>query len=230
LEWSSDDKNFRYWDKEIQVEGKEKPGANVLIPLPFRFLVLDQLNTIRGFSDLEKSGFWSNECRNVKTDIFTVRNKKGIASKGTYEAVMADKACVGSKFCKSVYILTKEGDEFIIANLQLVGSALGQWFDFCKNNKKIMEGAIEVKTFASDKKGKTEYNMPVFEKITTSPETEQKAIAADKELQEYLTAYFKRGTQSEAGVPENEILTEEDKNEALPFTPNVIGESDDLPF
>ncbi len=183
LEWKSEKKCFQYWDKD-----KEE---NVLISLPFKFLVVDTLSTIKGYSKTDESGFWSNEVRNLKTEMFTVKTKKGECAKGLYENIMGVKDMKGSKYCQSVYIMMKQGTDTFIANIQMQGSALGQWIEFHKKEK-IYEGAIQVKTSIEGVNGTTTYNMPVFEKITTTPESDEQAKKMDIELQEYLTAYFKR--------------------------------------
>src|ERR1700722_13886513 len=126
--WSGDAGGWKYYDKT-----KGEKGENVTVPMPFRFLVLDVLATIKGWSDADQSGYWSNEVRNVKTDTLTVRNKKGIAATGTYQEILNNRACDGVKYCQSVYIAYKEEDgNLSICNLQILGAALGSWISFCK--------------------------------------------------------------------------------------------------
>src|SRR5258706_10114241 len=80
--WDGEYGGFTYFDKNIG-EG----GVRVKIELPFTFMVLDALSTIKGFSDAEQSGYWSNEVRDIKRDILTVRTKAGIQAKGTYDEI-----------------------------------------------------------------------------------------------------------------------------------------------
>ena len=40
IEWKSNDKAFEYYDKET--------SSKVAIPLPFKFLVLDELHAVKG--------------------------------------------------------------------------------------------------------------------------------------------------------------------------------------
>jgi hypothetical protein len=201
IEWKSDKKAFQYYDKE-----KEE---NVEVKLPVRFLVLDTLSTIKGFSDTDQSGFWSNEVRDIKIEPFTVRTKKGECAKGLYENIMGGRDMTGAKYYQSVYAMIKEGKEFIMVNFQIGGSALGQWIEFRKKNK-IYEGAIEVETTIEGTKGKTIYNMPVFTKISTTPESDEQAKKMDAELQEYLTAYFKKNHT----VVETETISKVTKGDA----------------
>ena len=235
LSWKSDKKCFEYYDKEkINPETKEH-GVNVEIKLPFKFLVLDTLSTIKGWSDADQSGFWSNEVRDIKAEPFSVKTKKGECAKGLYENIMAARDMTGARYCQSVYIMMKEGKEMIMANIQIIGAALGQWIEFRKKNK-IFTGAVEVKTCIEGTKGKTVYNMPVFTKIDTTPETNEQANKMDSELQEYLSGYFKnRKSVIETEVIDKVVRQEEPDQfndvlaEGFPST-NSKDDGDDLAF
>lgn len=197
FEWNGDKGHFKYYDKENKKQ--------IEVALPFTFLVLDCLSTIAGFCESDNSGYWSNEVRDIKKETFTIRTKKGKAFEGNYDAVKAA-SLTGAKYCQSVYIAFKENKDspLQIGNVKMVGSSLGSWIEFRKKNK-VMEGAITVKSCLEGKKGKTIYQMPVFSKIVTSPETDEKAIALDKELQEYLKAYFLKNSMSKL---DEEVLSE----------------------
>jgi hypothetical protein len=175
---------FEYFDKS-----KGEKGEKVAVALPFEFLALDTLATVKGYSDSAQSGFWSNEVRNIGKDILTVRNKTGIVAKGTYTEVMASKATTGAKFCQSVYIVANIEGKSVIANIQMMGTALSAWIDFGKTNK-IFKGAIKVASMKEGKKGATVYQTPIFEAIEVTPETDAKAKEMAKELKVYLEAYF----------------------------------------
>lgn len=247
FEWNGEKGHFRYWDKEAVVEGQEKPGKNIDVLLPFAFMALDSLSTIKGFSDADNSSFWSNEVRNVKTDEMIVRTKKGICAKGIYEKVIVDRNCNGAKYCQSVYIAyrTAKDNPMVIANIQLTGAALSSWIDFRKKNKNIFEGAIIVKGCVQGQKGKVVYQMPIFQKLAVTPQSEKDAIELDKELQKYLSAYLKRNneTVAEANITESagiqkevesvhedlindDIIEQHDENYSFPDTDS----NNDFPF
>lgn len=105
FEWSGSEGKIKYYDKEKK--------ENIYIDLPFVFLVLDVLTTIKGYSDEDESGIWANEIRNLKTEELTVRTKHGIKAKGLYEEV---KNVLGAKYSQSVYIAYKDGGELKIGN------------------------------------------------------------------------------------------------------------------
>lgn len=188
IEWDSDNKQFKYYDKETK--------QNVAIKLPLTFLVLDTLAIIKGWSQESDSGIWSNEIKNIKTDILTVMTKKGVEAKGTYEQIKGKVS--GSKYCQSVYIAYPENKVWQIANIQMKGAALGSWIEFCSPDKKsgnkrpdLLNGAVSVKSTEEGKVGKIVFNKPVFSYVEKVPdEVQQKAIQFDKELQEYLSKYF----------------------------------------
>lgn len=236
LKWSSDDKTFTFYEKFDTPNEKGEKGRNVQMKLPFTFLVLDILTTIKGYNDVDESGYYSNEIKDITNDILIVRTKKGIAAKGTYKQVMAELR--DTKFCASVYaaIKTKQGLEMI--NLQLYGSAVSSWFDFVKDNKKrIYKDAIVVKTCVEKTKGKTVYYEPVFSLTAVTPETDAEAKELCKELLEYQKAYFKKPavdatdvvTPEDVSVPENQHIEKGEVTEKLYAPVNRTTTSDDFP-
>ncbi len=54
FDWNGAEGFFYYFDKN-----KGDKGEKVAISLPFTFLVLDCLSTIKGFSDADQKGFYS---------------------------------------------------------------------------------------------------------------------------------------------------------------------------
>ena len=188
FQWSGDEGTINFYDKEA----KEK----VNVPTPFTFLVLDKLITITGYSDDDKSGYWSNEILNTKTDTLTVRTKSGIKAIGYYDEV---KTLVGAKFAQSVYIAFYDDNKQLrIGNFKLNGCAVSAWIEFCKG-KNIYQNAITIVGRGEEQtKGKTKYYAPVFATKEVSEATNDKSKELDLELQEYLKAYFAmRGQQNE---------------------------------
>lgn len=228
-EWVGSKGCLKYFDKN-----KGEKGENVFVELPFTFLVLDKLATIKGYSDADESGFWSNEIRNIKTDPFTIRTKKGEKATGLYK----DLAWVlnsGACYSQSVYIaFYDEVKNLQIGNFQIHGSAIGEWITFCKG-KDIYKNAITISGANKAKKGATEYFVPVYKLTPVSGETEAKAIALDKELQEYLSAYFKRNSNYaepiEKEVESKDIIMDKQREDIAVLEPvDSFAATDDLPF
>lgn len=248
FEWNGDEGGFRYYDKEL----KEK----VKVPLPFTFIVLDCLATVAGFSDFEQSSFWSNEIRkkNIKTDSFTVRSKKGISCEGIWEKIKGKET--GMKFCESVYIAFIGENGLEIGNIKMVGACLNAWINYVSGERNdkgklissahdVFKGAITVKSMKEGKKGKTIYQMPVFEPRELKAETEEAVIQMDAELQSYLIEYFAKNasvvtayTDSvaseetektyEPGIGDGRSAKEVAKDKQIAKTQTQ--EEDDLPF
>ena len=195
IEWKGEKGVLRYFDK-----AKGEKGENVIIPVPFKFLVLDTLSTIKGYSDADQSGYWSNEIRNIKEDNLIVRTKKGKASEGSYDKVMME--CKGAKYTQSVYIAMRDNGKLVLANLQLFGCAVSAWIEFRKKNKNIYKGAVEITGSIEGHKGNTTFFSPEFKMIETQPETDTQAKELDKELQTYLTAYFGKAKEH-SDIPEH---------------------------
>jgi len=203
--WSGSEGALSYWDKE------EK--EDVPVEFPFTFLVLDELNTVRGFQDSSKSGFFANEVRDVTKDEISVRTKKGLVGKGLWAEL---KNITGTKYAKSIYIAMKDDTgELILANLTLSGAALTAWIEFNKTYN-VYKGAVTIVGAGPEqKKGATKYFAPEFKGINVSDETDAAATALDAQLQEYLNDYFNRKESiDEAVVVED--FDEEDADEEAP--------------
>lgn len=212
LNWSSESGNFRYYDKTSE--------KNIHLELPFTFLVLDTLATIKGGNEVQGkyAGYWSNEVRNIKTDILTVRDKTGICATGTYMEVKNNPACTGAKYAQSVYIAFKGLEGLEIANIQMTGSCLSAWIEFCKKNK-VYDEAVSVESFTEEKKGITKFKKPVFKKVPTSQATDEIARELDKELQDYLTKYFNvkvQEVQHETLADKQYVSTSEELEQQMP--------------
>ena len=191
--WSGEDGSFRYYDKEnkktITVDISEKP---------FVFLPLDILSTIKGYSESDKCGFWSNEVRNTSKEVLVVKTTNGVVAKGLYADIKDKIKAKGAKFSISVYAAMKDSDGRLeIVNIQMYGSAGSTWMDFVKKHK-IYEVAVAVKKAEKKKKGKTEYFVPVFEPLKVNQKTDDEAADLQKELKEYLNAYFARNASNVA--------------------------------
>jgi hypothetical protein len=211
FEWSGSKGQLRWYDKEEKAEH--------FVDLRFRFLVLDQLNTVKGFSDDLDTGFYANEVR--RDGIYTLRTKNGIFQVGKWKDDLSH--IPGAKFTKSVYIgFFNESDELVIGNLQLHGSALGElskdaiqhnlkeaakkgsnveaysdevlksvgWFGFAKSCPDLNDVAVELYAAVPDTKGANNFLRPVFRALPVSAETNEKAVVLDRQLQAYLKAYF----------------------------------------
>lgn len=217
--WDGENGGFTYFDKS-----KGEKGERVKVGLPFRFLVLDILATVRGWNDGEQCGYWSNEVRDIKREPFTVKTKAGVAARGLYDEIMTNRACSGAKFCQSVYIAEWDGvNGLVISNIQMMGAALGAWFDFRKKHP-IYDMTCAVESFTEGKKGKTVFQIPVFTAIPTQVEDDNIAKLLDEDLQKYLKVYFSK-TREEVATAHVE-----EKVDPLPTEAPPEADKESLPF
>ncbi len=196
FEWSPAKGQLQYYDKEAK--------ENVVVKLPFSFMVLEDMAQVGGGVKRNGSfeGFWSNAVRSNETKVrpFTVRSKQGIEATGLY-ADLKDRK--GLSYIKGLYIAFKEGKgDLQIGHLKFKGSAVGAWFDFIKTHKDIYKGAITIKGPSDVIAGeKGDYYTPVFTaKADISEESNAQATELDATiLQPYLETYL-----AQNGSPEQE--------------------------
>jgi len=202
LDWKSDQKGFSYYDKGL--------GKNVEVPLPFKFIFLDELSTVKGWNDASSSGIFSNEVKYLSKEPMTVKAfKGGEIAKGLYNEIKERVKNAGGHYSKSIYIMLEDGS---LANIQLKGSATQQWGEFVKANRQsITRTWVNVKNATENKKGKVVFSIPNF---TIGADIEdldaRDADAKFDELEAYLKTYL-------AKVDVEDIDVEAEIEVDLPF-------------
>ena len=176
--------NVNYYDKESQ--------DNINVPLPLSFVVLDQLATVKGWSDNDQSGYWSNEVKSAGQDVLTVRTSKGEKASGIWKDIKSNPAVSGAKFNASVYVAAPGREGLEIQNISFSGASLNAWIEFVNANKGVTRGKskVSITGFSDEKKGAVKYQVPVFEAVEITDEELAQATELDKELQTYLEGYF----------------------------------------
>ena len=206
--WKSNDKVFSFYNKETK--------ENENVPLPFKFLVLDELHTVKGWSDANNGNIIANEVKFISKETINVKcyhkNIKGenvrtdIVS-GIYKDIKPEVVAAGGKYHKSIYIMLEDGT---IANIQLKGAGVQAWGDFANKNKtRLPEEWIIVKDFTEGKKGSVKYTTPnfAFERTLSDPESEQADFAFNT-LESYLKTYLAKAEPTQ--LNEIEVNEEED--------------------
>ncbi len=220
FQWDSTTKGFKWYDKEAtNTKDASKKGANIMVPLPFKFVVLDVLTTVGGFNDKAKGSFYGNEVRNymgaTKSEIMHVKLKGETVLTGSWDSIKQQAEAMDCKFANSIYIgYFDENKQMQLGNIKLYGAAIGPWIEVVnavtKSGKKISDCAFKVVSTKPGKKGSVTWNEPVFELITVKPETDVKAMELDTELQSFLKGYFaKTGEPSSEGT---DTVTQDDVN------------------
>ena len=196
LDWKSNDKCFEYYDKEKQ--------EKVSVPLPFKFLVLDELHTIKGWNDASSSGIFSNEVKFISKEVMTVKPFKGNEiAKGLYKDIKEKIVSAGGHYVKSIYIMLEDGS---LANLQLKGSAVQKWGEFTqKTRNRLPDEWVQVTKAIEGKKGAVKFFTPDFSFERSI--TEDEAMQADEAfniLETYLKAYLVKAEPIVEEIPQDD--------------------------
>lgn len=210
LSWKSNDKAFSYYDKD-----KEE---NVLVNLPFKFLFLKQLQSVKGWSDALGGSIISNEVEFVGSQELNAvcyhKNNKGESvkttiAKGLYKDIKDAVVSAGAKYHKSIYVMLEDGT---LANLQLKGASVKEWGDFFNRSKsRITEEWITISDVKAGKKGAVKFFTPEFkfERSISDSESEQ-ADAVFDELDDYLQQYLTKPVAVEEIEVKDEEVIEDD--------------------
>jgi len=204
IEWKSNDKGFGYYDKETK--------ENVAIPLPFKFLVLDELHTVKGWNDASSSQINSNEVKFISRDEMTVKPFKGNEiAKGLYKDIKEKIKAAGGHYVKSVYCMLEDGS---IANLQLKGAACQSYGDFtAKTRSRLTDEWVVVDKAIDGKKGAVKYTTPgfAFDKSLSESEADL-ADEAYNILEAYLKTYLAKAEPIDTIAPSDndEVIDEDD--------------------
>ena len=178
IEFKGDSGTFQFYDKE-----QEK---NIQLSTPCFIIVLDQLSTIRGFSDDYQTGIYSNEVHSLLNEILKVKSfKGGISIIGLYNEVKHEIKAAGGKFAKSVYCMMfdPEGNRELV-NFQLSGAAFSAWLDFKFD---AQQHVVEITADTiREKKGSINYYKPIFKRWSIKKDLIPYAVELDKKLQAYL--------------------------------------------
>jgi hypothetical protein len=182
IEWKSNDKCFNYYDKDAQ--------KNVEIPLPFKFLVLDELHCIKGWNDASSSNIYSNEVKFISKEVMTVKPFKGNEiAKGYYKDIKEKVVAAGGHYTKSIYVMLEDGS---LANISLKGSGVQKWGDFTqKTRNRLADEWVIVASAEDGKKGAVKFSTPSFSFANSiSDEEANMADEAFNILESYLKTYL----------------------------------------
>lgn len=201
IDWKSNEKAFSFYDKENKV--------NVPISLPFRFLALDELHTVKGWSDSCQSAIYANEVKFISKEPLTVKPFKGNEiAKGLYSDIKEKVKAAGAHYVKSIYIMLEDGS---LANLQLKGASCQSWGDFTqKGRSRLPEEWVTVEKAIEGKKGAVKYYTPEF-KFDKSLSENENTMADDAFaiLETYLKAYLVKA-EPVVQLIDSDVIDEDD--------------------
>ena len=186
LSWKSEEKKFGYYDKE-----KEE---NVLIDLPFKFVILEHYHTVKGWNDASESRIYSNEVFQIGNEELQVKSfKGGKIAEGLYKDNKPTIVAAGGHYARSIYAVTNDLE---IINISLKGTGVSSYSDFINDigDGNFDKNWIEVTEAKELKKGKVNYSIPVFKK-SNAIKDRSKLLPFAEELQDYMIDYKSEGTE-----------------------------------
>ena len=239
-EWDGSNGQVRHYDKTAKsLKDSTKLGANIVSKLPFVFILLDELASVRGWHDASDSGIFSNEVRDTRAETLVVKSfKGGILAEGFYANIRDRISAQGGHFTTNLYIGYKDAEgNLAIGSLQLKGAALNSWVEFKKaHRQEIYKKAVKITGYVEGKKGKIVFRTPTFVIQDISEKTNTEAVTLDALLQHYLKGYFSRTRTEQVAKPAASPIAPEDyppdvEPEPEPEPePAPEPESDDVPF
>ena len=209
LEWSSNDKCFKFYDKE--------KGENVLVPLPLKFVILEHYHTVKGWHDASESAIYSNEVYGIGVESMEVKAfKGGTLDKGLYKNIKQKVKACGGNYHRSIYAVDKNLE---IINLSFKGTAVAAYSEFIKKfgDYNFDKNWIEITEAKEDKKGSVKYSIPVF-KSSTPIKDSSKIIPFAETLQSYMIQYVEyQGRPASETDKYHAPEVEESDDEDAPF-------------
>jgi hypothetical protein len=225
LEWDSNSGSFKYYDKQ--------EGVNKFVKTPFKFVVLKELHTVKGWNDKSESGIYSNEVVSLNDKLDVKSFKGGPIISGLYRDIKDQ--LQGGVYNKSIYVMLGDGS---IANISMKGAVVATWGDFTKKSKaRLSDEWVAVLKHEDMKKGSVKYTIPVFEYKSTMTDAEgEMADKAYDIMKEYLAGYFGEKADEEVAQEVSKTAHLEPSNtgkgeDRYHYTQQEAEEDDsDLPF
>lgn len=212
LEWDSQEGQLKFWDKE--------KGENVLFP-KMKFVVLDMLNTVRGFQASEKKSEKGKPIRG--TEVRSAKDKMTVYIGGKkYTTDTWDKLkynIPGIKFAVSVYAgIVKKNAPLETVNIIFSGASVGSWISFLQGKEDYkgkgevdpLKGGISIVGKTKIKaQGVAKWVEPIFEIFETTEQEDAQAQALDEILQTYFEGMSEGPTDADEVDEDDEGTVEE---------------------
>ena len=190
--WKGKEGQLLWYDKAAKEEIEEQ--------LPFVCLLLTRTASVTGYSRPRKSGMYSNDVQDTLAQPFVVRwQSKGLGTvaEGLWQDIKDKVKANGGKFAVNLYVAFRDPADKIlkIGCVQASGCALGPWIEFENTfNDDLYTKAIVITPGSKDVSGDVEFVPPAFALKDTKKETDDEAGVLQKQVNEWLDAYFARPT------------------------------------
>lgn len=194
LKWKGSEGKLIYWDKDNEKE------VEIVDP---EFIVLDELSTIRGYSEEYEKPIYANEVRSLRTEkLFVTAGGKEIVH-GVYDEIKDTIKAKGGRFAKNCYILLKTKDGWEFDAVTWIGASVGAWFDKEVNTN---VNAVKITGKKEEKKGATKFFIPLFEEVSIDKDDMVYAIEQNQKLQEYLKTRHNEKVEEDKPMPQSDAL------------------------
>ena len=189
-------------------------SQNEEVKLPITFMVLEEYHSIKGFSDSDQTGIYSNEVLQIGSEELEVRTHKGrIIAKGLYKDIKGAVNAAGGNYHKSIYAVTNEWE---LINISFKGACVSEWSKFVEKGawKRLADEWVSIESANDHKKGMVKYSTPNFAFNISLSDSEYGMVKEKaNELESYMDGYL---AKDEAAKVEEPALVE-DKIENVPF-------------
>lgn len=225
FDWNGESGSVSYFDRDSK--------SVKHVGLPFVFILLDELASIRGWHDPSQSGIYSNEIRDSREDRLLVKAfKGGVLADGLYRDIKDRISSMGGSFTTTCYLAYKGDDSNLaIGAIRFRGASLSAWMEFRRQHRRdFYSHAIQIGGFTEGKKGRIAFRTPNFACKSISEESIAIATALDRQLQNYLAEYLTRTRKDRV---DDNTVPEKDPAELGATQPQTQwGEitDDDVPF
>jgi len=205
-EWSGSQGKFFFYDKEK----KDKFYQDSLL-----FIILNQTSFIKGWSDQESVGIYSNFIKDFKTQKLTVKTfNNNLIAEGLYSEIKDKIKSAGASYNKGVFIYNLESKE--IEHITFKGSSLTPIIEL-KNKFKDGNCISLTKNPEPKKKGATIYFEPLAKVKVMEVDDFETALLKGEIVDDYIKNYFKQKNYDQKIEEEAKIIEEEIDIENITF-------------
>lgn len=228
ISWSPSRAEFFYYDKNLK--------ENIFIGPKIKFIILDILKTVTGYSKEYQKGIYANEVHdtlNQKMRVSIMGEQPVLIAEGIYSAIKDKVKAAGGKYTQSVYVALLDNDNFKLANIKING------INNMKEDPKTGQSSSSWVTLKNKYQGyiiETNKGFPVkiagnfchecnFKYSEEQPENvraQAKKFGMEK-LKPYLSQYSDKNVKNETlpiiEVEGTHFTNEDDITEELQFTP-----------
>lgn len=207
INWKSSLCEFQEYDKDT--------SSNKKVDID-RFVVLEEMTSVSGYSQKANKGIWSNEVLDLKHEKLQVRIGNEIEYEGYWSEIKDAVNGAGGKFTNVVIALLPSNE---IVRFLFSGAACSGWIGK-RFNPMARQCGVKFAGTTEEQTGSIKYNVPTFEPIELTEDQKKVAIKKWEELDAWL------GQRNE----HNQETSHDEHAQAAPEPEAKAPYSDEVPF